>query len=124
VEAQVSRVTALCWAQTFSLWVLDQPATCKNRAAESLLVGRLDGSLCWLQVTMQEMELHVKNTELTHCHRKEGEEAAIHTYYMLLLTYPNRMKALTSHSDFHVNIKGDSVLRKDLKLIMNTYLIV
>lgn len=75
----MSTVTALCWAQTFSLWVLDQPAACKNRPAESLLVGRLDGSLCWLQVTMQEMELHVKSTELTHCHRKEGEEATIHT---------------------------------------------
>lgn len=76
VEAQVSRVTALCWAHTFSLWVLDQPTSSKNRATESLLVGRLDGSLCWLQVTMQEMDLNVKSTELTHCHRKEGEEAA------------------------------------------------
>ncbi|XP_040012787.1 probable E3 ubiquitin-protein ligase HERC1 isoform X3 [Xiphias gladius] len=74
VEAQMSTVTALCWAQTFSLWVLDQAAACKNRPAESLLVGRLDGSLCWLQVTMQEMELHVKSTELTHCHRKEAPQ--------------------------------------------------
>ncbi|XP_028274446.1 probable E3 ubiquitin-protein ligase HERC1 isoform X2 [Parambassis ranga] len=74
VEAQGSRVTALCWAQTFSLWVLDQPASCKNRPAESLLVGRLDGSLCWLQVTMQEVELIVKSTELTHCHRKEAPQ--------------------------------------------------
>ncbi|XP_074474894.1 putative E3 ubiquitin-protein ligase HERC1 isoform X1 [Sebastes fasciatus] len=74
VEAQLSRVTALCWAQTFSLWVLDQPAACKNRPAESLLVGRLDGSLCWLQVTMQQIELHVKSTELTHCHRKEAPQ--------------------------------------------------
>ncbi|KAA8584475.1 hypothetical protein FQN60_008260 [Etheostoma spectabile] len=71
VEAQLSRVTALCWAQTFSLWALDQPAACKNRPAESLLVGRLDGSLCWLQVTMQQIDLNVKSTELTHCHRKE-----------------------------------------------------
>ena len=75
----MSPVTALCWAQTFSLWVLDQPAACKNKPAESLLVGRLDGSLCWLQVTMQDIELHVKSTELTHCHRKEGEKATIHT---------------------------------------------
>ncbi|KAM7392705.1 hypothetical protein PAMA_007702 [Pampus argenteus] len=71
VEAQLSRVTALCWAQTFSLWVLDQPAASKNRLGESLLVGRLDGSLCWLQVTMQEIDLCVKSTELTHCYRKE-----------------------------------------------------
>lgn len=70
----MSRVTALCWAQAFSLWVLDQPTTCKNKPAESLLVGRLDGSLCWLQVIMQEIDLNVKSTELTHCHRKEGEE--------------------------------------------------
>lgn len=69
----MSRVTALCWAQAFSLWVLDQPAACKNRPAESLLVGRLDGSLCWLQVTMQEIDLHVKSTELTRCQRKEGK---------------------------------------------------
>lgn len=76
MEAQSSRVTALCWAQTFSLWVLDQLAACKNRSAESLLVGRLDGTLCWLQVTMQETELVVKSTELTHCYRKEGEASA------------------------------------------------
>lgn len=74
MEAQLSRVTALCWAQAFSLWVLDQSVPCKNRPAESLLVGRLDGSLCWLQVTMQEIDLHVKSTELAHCHRSEGEE--------------------------------------------------
>lgn len=77
VEAQASRITALCWAQSFSLWVLEQPAACKNRASESLLVGRLDGSLCWLQVIMQEVELLVKSTELTHCHMKEGEEATV-----------------------------------------------
>ncbi|KAI3361765.1 hypothetical protein L3Q82_002108 [Scortum barcoo] len=81
VEAQMSRVTALCWAQAFNLWVLDQPASSKqNRPAESLLVGRLDGSLCWLQVTMQEIDLHVKSTELTHCHRKEAPQCvAWHT---------------------------------------------
>ncbi|XP_038590219.1 probable E3 ubiquitin-protein ligase HERC1 isoform X7 [Micropterus salmoides] len=80
VEAQLSRVTALCWAQALSLWVLDQPAACKNRHAENLLVGRLDGSLCWLQVTIQEMDLHVKSTELTHCHRKEAPQCvAWHT---------------------------------------------
>ncbi|KAM9841857.1 putative E3 ubiquitin-protein ligase HERC1 [Aulostomus maculatus] len=74
VEAQVSRVTALCWAQTFSLWVLDQSSACKNKPAENLLVGRLDGSLCWLQVTMQEIDLLVKSTELTHCYRKEAPQ--------------------------------------------------
>lgn len=73
----MSRITALCWAQTFNLWVLDQPAACRSRPAENLLVGRLDGSLCWLQVTMQEIDLLVRSTELTHCYRKEGEEAAV-----------------------------------------------
>ncbi|KAM4720559.1 putative E3 ubiquitin-protein ligase HERC1 isoform 3-T4 [Anableps anableps] len=72
VEDQSSRVTALCWAQSFNLWLLDQSAACKNRPAESLLVGRLDGSLCWLQVTMQDLDLLVKSTELTHCHRQEA----------------------------------------------------
>ncbi|XP_049459513.1 probable E3 ubiquitin-protein ligase HERC1 isoform X5 [Epinephelus fuscoguttatus] len=74
VEAQVSRITALCWAQTFSLWVLDPPTASKNRPAESLLLGRLDGSLCWLQVTMQQIDLQVTSTELTHCHRKEAPQ--------------------------------------------------
>ncbi|XP_063334410.1 probable E3 ubiquitin-protein ligase HERC1 isoform X1 [Pelmatolapia mariae] len=74
VENQGSRVTALCWAQAFSLWVLDQSAACKNRPAESLLVGRLDGSLCWLQVTMQETDLLVRSTELTACHRNEAPQ--------------------------------------------------
>lgn len=80
----MSRVTALCWAQAFRLWVLDQPAASKNRPTESLLVGRLDGSLCWLQVTMQEIDLHVKSTELTHCHWKEGKK--INTSSCLLLS--------------------------------------
>ncbi|XP_033952277.1 probable E3 ubiquitin-protein ligase HERC1 isoform X3 [Pseudochaenichthys georgianus] len=74
VEAQMSRITVLCWAQAFSLWVLEQPAACKNRPAESLLVGRLDGSLCWLQVTMQQLDLNVKSTELTHCHMEEAPQ--------------------------------------------------
>lgn len=70
----MSRVTALCWAQAFSP-CLDSGSSCKNRpAVESLLMGRLDGSLCWLQVTMQEMDLCVKSTELAHCNLKEGEE--------------------------------------------------
>lgn len=74
MEAQVSRVTALGWAQSFSLWVLESPATSKNRPAENLLVGRLDGSLCWLHVTMHEINLHVRSTELTHCNREEGKK--------------------------------------------------
>lgn len=73
-EAQTSRATALCWAQALGP-CLDSAAGCKNRpAVESLLVGRLDGSLCWLQVTMQEINLRVKSTELVHCNVKEGKE--------------------------------------------------
>ncbi|KAM9794366.1 putative E3 ubiquitin-protein ligase HERC1 isoform 3-T6 [Syngnathus typhle] len=73
-EAQASRVTALCWAAAFSLWLLDQPEAYKVRPTESLLVGRLDGSLCWLRVTMQELDLLVKTTELTHCYRMEAPQ--------------------------------------------------
>lgn len=67
------RVTALCWAQAFNLWVLDPPAASRSSPAESLLVGRSDGSLCWLQVEMHELDLRVKSTELIHCYRKEGK---------------------------------------------------
>ncbi|XP_075899766.1 putative E3 ubiquitin-protein ligase HERC1 isoform X1 [Nelusetta ayraudi] len=74
VEAQMCRVTALCWAQAFNLWALDPPAASRNRPAESLLVGRSDGSLCWLQVEMHEIDLHVKSTELVHCYRKEATQ--------------------------------------------------
>lgn len=73
VETQLSRVTALCWAQCFSVWVLDQPGW-NNKPAANLLVGRLDGSLCWMQVTMQEINLYVRSTELTHCCRKEAPQ--------------------------------------------------
>uniref|UniRef100_A0A8C1NKA8 HECT-type E3 ubiquitin transferase n=1 Tax=Cyprinus carpio TaxID=7962 RepID=A0A8C1NKA8_CYPCA len=38
---------------------------------ESLLVGRLDGSLCWLEVTD---DLRVERTELSHCYRKEAPQ--------------------------------------------------
>lgn len=72
VEVQSSRVTALCWAQNVSLYLLDQSAAYKNRTSESLLVGRLDGSLCWLQVTVQDLDLQVKRIELSHCYKEEG----------------------------------------------------
>lgn len=84
IETQGSKVTALCWAQTFSLWTLEQQAGGKNRPVENLLVGRLDGSLCWLQVTMQEIDLQVKTTELTRCYRNEGEED--HSFYKFCLS--------------------------------------
>ncbi|XP_029920656.1 probable E3 ubiquitin-protein ligase HERC1 isoform X2 [Myripristis murdjan] len=70
-EAQETLVTAICWAQTLSPIVLNHTGACQDNPVESLLVGRLDGSLCWLQVTMQESDLHVKSTELTRCYRKE-----------------------------------------------------
>ncbi|XP_031715964.1 probable E3 ubiquitin-protein ligase HERC1 isoform X3 [Anarrhichthys ocellatus] len=98
VEAQVSRVTALCWAQTFSLSVLDQSTAGQNRTAESLLVARLDGSLCWLQVTMQQIDLHVTSTELTRCHRKEAPQCvAWHSEDQpFAVGYPNGMILLST----------------------------
>ncbi|XP_013861909.1 probable E3 ubiquitin-protein ligase HERC1 isoform X4 [Austrofundulus limnaeus] len=72
VEVQSSRVTALCWVQNVSLYLLDQSTAHKSRTSESLLVGRLDGSLCWLQVTVQDLDLQVKRTELSHCYKEEA----------------------------------------------------
>ena len=71
MENQTSWVTALGWVQTSSPFP-GQAGVCPDSPAESLLVGRLDGSLCWLQVSLQ--DLHTDSTELTLCHRKEGEE--------------------------------------------------
>uniref|UniRef100_A0A673LG31 Uncharacterized protein n=1 Tax=Sinocyclocheilus rhinocerous TaxID=307959 RepID=A0A673LG31_9TELE len=68
IEAQSSWVTALSWVQT-STPFLNQEACSQVSPPESLLVGRLDGSLCWLEVTD---DLRVERTELTHCYRKEG----------------------------------------------------
>ena len=70
MEKQASWVTALGWVQTSSPFP-GQAGVCPDSPAESLLVGRLDGSLCWLQVSLQ--DLHTDSTELTLCHRKEGE---------------------------------------------------
>lgn len=68
IEAQSSWVTALSWVQT-STPFLSQEACSQVSPPESLLVGRLDGSLCWLEVTD---DFRVERTELTHCYRKEG----------------------------------------------------
>ncbi|XP_051773057.1 probable E3 ubiquitin-protein ligase HERC1 isoform X4 [Ctenopharyngodon idella] len=70
IEAQSSWVTALSWVQT-STPFLSQEACSQVSPPESLLVGRLDGSLCWLEVTEH---LRVEKTELTHCHRKEAPQ--------------------------------------------------
>ncbi|KAI7795921.1 putative E3 ubiquitin-protein ligase HERC1-like [Triplophysa rosa] len=70
VEAQSSWVTALSWVQT-STPFLSQEACSQTSPPESLLVGRLDGSLCWCEVTE---DLRVESTELTHCHRKEAPQ--------------------------------------------------
>ncbi|XP_062334757.1 probable E3 ubiquitin-protein ligase HERC1 [Osmerus eperlanus] len=71
VENQASWVTALGWVQTSSPFP-GQAGVCPDSPAESLLVGRLDGSLCWLQVSPQ--DLHTDSTELTLCHRKEAPQ--------------------------------------------------
>ncbi|XP_073680135.1 probable E3 ubiquitin-protein ligase HERC1 [Garra rufa] len=70
IEAQSSWVTALSWVQT-STPFLSQEACSQVSPPESLLVGRLDGSLCWLEVTD---DLRVERTELTHCYRKEAPQ--------------------------------------------------
>ncbi|XP_043076943.1 probable E3 ubiquitin-protein ligase HERC1 [Puntigrus tetrazona] len=70
IEAQSSWVTALSWVQT-STPFLSQEACSQVSPPESLLVGRLDGSLCWLEVTD---DLRVDRTELTHCYRKEAPQ--------------------------------------------------
>ncbi|KAM6984699.1 putative E3 ubiquitin-protein ligase HERC1 [Aplochiton taeniatus] len=76
VEAQGSWVTALCWAQTSSplLPSSQTSGACYDSPAENLLLGRLDGSLCWLQVTLQEQDICVESTELLRCHRKEAPQ--------------------------------------------------
>ncbi|XP_054612956.1 probable E3 ubiquitin-protein ligase HERC1 isoform X1 [Dunckerocampus dactyliophorus] len=122
-EAQSSRVTALCWAPAFSLWLLEQPGAYKSRPTENLLMGRLDGSLCWLRVTMQELDLTVKTTELTHCYMTEapqcvawhGEEKPFAVGYpsgkVLLATtetYENEpLVVLPVHQDGITSLKWD-----------------
>ncbi|XP_061887279.1 probable E3 ubiquitin-protein ligase HERC1 isoform X3 [Entelurus aequoreus] len=122
-EVQSSRVTTLCWAPAFSLWLLEQPGAYKSRPTESLLVGRLDGSLSWLRVTMQELDLLVKTTELTHCYRTEapqcvawhGEEKPFAVGYpsgKILLatteTYENEpLVVLPVHQDGVTSLKWD-----------------
>ncbi|XP_035245722.1 probable E3 ubiquitin-protein ligase HERC1 isoform X2 [Anguilla anguilla] len=70
MESQPSWVTALSWVQKSSPCTR-QGAASQASPTESLLVGRLDGSLCWLEVTEA---LHVETTELTHCQRKESPQ--------------------------------------------------
>ncbi|XP_031681979.1 probable E3 ubiquitin-protein ligase HERC1 isoform X1 [Oncorhynchus kisutch] len=71
VEAQPSWVTALSWVQTSSPFPTQGGIAGKDAQPESLLVGRLDGSLCRLQVTE---DFSIESTELTRCHRKESPQ--------------------------------------------------
>ncbi|XP_066566869.1 probable E3 ubiquitin-protein ligase HERC1 isoform X2 [Amia ocellicauda] len=68
MESQSSWVTALTWAQTRSLYP-NQAAASRADTTENLLVGRLDGSLCWIGVTEA---FHIEIIELTRCQRKES----------------------------------------------------
>ncbi|XP_048876533.1 probable E3 ubiquitin-protein ligase HERC1 isoform X3 [Brienomyrus brachyistius] len=70
VAMQPSWVTALSWVQTFTPYSIQRVAS-QPSASESLLVGRLDGTLCWLEVTE---DLQVKSTELICCQRKEAPQ--------------------------------------------------
>ncbi|KAF7696652.1 hypothetical protein HF521_005070 [Silurus meridionalis] len=64
VETQVSWVTAMAWAQN---------STFTSVGTESLLVGLLNGSLCWMEVTEEGGDgVRVESTLLPHCHRSEA----------------------------------------------------
>ncbi|XP_029108431.1 probable E3 ubiquitin-protein ligase HERC1 isoform X2 [Scleropages formosus] len=70
VEVQPSWVTAMSWVQTSTPYS-GHGAAGQASAAESLLVGRLDGSLCWLEVTE---DFQVERTELTCYQRNESPQ--------------------------------------------------
>ncbi|XP_051786021.1 probable E3 ubiquitin-protein ligase HERC1 isoform X2 [Erpetoichthys calabaricus] len=61
-KGQHSMVTALSWEDTVTLYTREQ-------SAENLLVGRLDGSLCWIEVTES---LNTTITELAYCQRSDA----------------------------------------------------
>ncbi|XP_053543730.1 probable E3 ubiquitin-protein ligase HERC1 isoform X7 [Ictalurus punctatus] len=64
VETQVSWVTAMTWAQS---------STLTSAGTESLLVGHLNGSLCWMEVMEDGADgVRVESTALPHCHRSEA----------------------------------------------------
>ncbi|KAL4617326.1 putative E3 ubiquitin-protein ligase HERC1 [Arapaima gigas] len=69
-EVQPSWVTALSWVQMSTLYSNHGTAS-QPSAAESLLVGRLDGSLCWLEVTEG---FHIEHNELTSYQRNESPQ--------------------------------------------------
>lgn len=53
-----------------------QNSTFTSAGTESLLVGHLNGSLCWMEVTEEGGDggrVRVESTPLPHCHRSEGE---------------------------------------------------
>ncbi|XP_072518712.1 probable E3 ubiquitin-protein ligase HERC1 isoform X2 [Salminus brasiliensis] len=75
VEAQPSWVTTMSWVQSSSPFP-SQGASGQDRTAESLLLGRLDGSLCWLEVSEDGGVggVQVESKELPHCQRKEAPQ--------------------------------------------------
>ncbi|XP_035383560.1 probable E3 ubiquitin-protein ligase HERC1 isoform X3 [Electrophorus electricus] len=73
-QAQPSWVTAISWAQSTPPFP-DESTSGQPHPAESLLVGRLDGSLCWLEVLEEGGGgLRVRSTELPQCQRKEAPQ--------------------------------------------------
>uniref|UniRef100_A0A3B1K4X6 Uncharacterized protein n=1 Tax=Astyanax mexicanus TaxID=7994 RepID=A0A3B1K4X6_ASTMX len=75
VETQPSWVTAMSWVQS-SCPFPSQVASGQANTAESLLLGRLDGSLCWLEVSEEGGVggVKVESTDLSHCQRKEAPQ--------------------------------------------------
>uniref|UniRef100_A0AAR2M095 HECT-type E3 ubiquitin transferase n=1 Tax=Pygocentrus nattereri TaxID=42514 RepID=A0AAR2M095_PYGNA len=84
VEAQPSWVTAVSWVHSSSPFP-SQGASGQS-SAESLLLGRLDGSLCWMEVSEGEGGgVRVESTELPHCQRKEGESYYTDRFWIIYI---------------------------------------
>ncbi|KAI4901439.1 hypothetical protein NFI96_014722 [Prochilodus magdalenae] len=84
VETQPSWVTAMSWVHSSSPFP-SQGASGQASSTESLVLGRLDGSLCWMEVSEEEVGggVKVESTELLHCQRKEGESYYASAYSFL-----------------------------------------
>ncbi|KAG8440199.1 hypothetical protein GDO86_006116 [Hymenochirus boettgeri] len=113
VDAQPHWVSALAWPEEnpAAIWNIDAP--------ESLLVGRVDGSLALVEVTDAST---MKREELEHCYRKEGAVTCIAWFSedrpfavgyadgKLLIGNRDMEKGvilIDAHKDMFLNIKWD-----------------
>uniref|UniRef100_A0A8B9H6W4 HECT-type E3 ubiquitin transferase n=1 Tax=Astyanax mexicanus TaxID=7994 RepID=A0A8B9H6W4_ASTMX len=97
VETQPSWVTAMSWVQS-SCPFPSQVASGQASTAESLLLGRLDGSLCWLEVSEEGGVggVKVESTDLSHCQRKEEAQVLSTEIHSLASIYKDTIKVLVS----------------------------